>query len=147
MNEKTLRIVSFALLADTLVYGAVVFLLHKNNIQHSMHGTSQWYFVLVPALVILFGAGSFKKIFWDLQKKQAAIGSQEIFFRKIYIVTIITLGMVDSLGILGLIIFILTGAMNLPVLLLVLSFAGKLINFPTGEYINNKKRELNLPPH
>lgn len=147
MNEKTLRVVSIVLLVDTLVYGVVIFLLEKNGVRHSMEWTAPWYFVLVPAFVILFAAGSFRKIFWALQKRQGAIISPELFFRRIYIGTVITLGVVDSLGIFGLIIFILTGKTNVSVLLLSLSFAGKLLNFPTAEYINNKKREFNLSPH
>jgi len=144
ISEKNITIISLAFLVDTFVYAAIMYFL-KDSIKPSLtlEINNQLYllcFIIGGSMIATIRP--LREKIWEARK--GSITSVSMFCATMMVMTMLAMGTVDAIGIGGLLIFFLTGNVKLPMILLALSFAGKLFYFPGAEEINNRKQQINF---
>jgi len=138
--------VSFALIFDSFVYGlfSLVYFFSHPRMQHrpEIIFGSNLYWLIIPALLIAASAHAVRERLWEIQK--ARVSSTETFYRGILFVTILTMSMLDVIGVIGVFVFLSTGNMRFFLIMLLISFSGKFLNYPDSNFIEHKRKEIPL---
>lgn len=146
MNEKTLKIISLAMLVDSALYGVVLIILQMSHLRYPYQFTPVFYAFLVPAMGALLSVNYVKEIVWQYAKKKG-IQTTTQFYQAFFRATLISFALLDGVGIIGVVLFFLTGNLYVSVFLIALSALAKIFQFPTNTYILNKKKEFPFCTH
>lgn len=141
MNEKTLKIVSFLMLGHPVFYGMVLVIMQMNGVHHPYHFAPAFYAVFLPVFAALFSMSPARNYIWQRAKNRGVTSTSQ-FFKMFFIATIVPMALSDAVGIMGLVLFVLTGNLYLSITLIAVSALAKLFQFPTNDYILNKKKEF-----
>jgi hypothetical protein len=137
----SLKIVSLAMITDSPAYLLIMYLMRKGIIplKPEMQFSNGFYLLLIPCVFLFLGAGKIAEFLWQARKEK--IYSPDGFYSVLLTLTMVTLSTIELIGVTGLIVFVLTGNLNFALLLLGVSFVGKLLHFPNRAFIEEKLRE------
>jgi hypothetical protein len=142
-NENGKRRVYYAFLVAPLVYIALIFLLKYQVGWEPLYPFSEFFYLsLVYAAVQLALPRYLKKSMWD--KRKAAIHSPKEFYSTYFSISVVMLAFAESVGIIGLMVYELTGDLPLPISLNIISIFGVALYFPRQQEIEQKMREFHF---
>jgi len=146
MNEKTLTMVSLAMLVDSVLFGVVLVILQISGVKHPFEFSGTFYAVLIPAFAVVLSINYVKDLIWRRAQEEGVRTSTQ-FYKTLFTATIVSFALLDTIGTLGLAIFFLTGNLYLSAFLIALSALAKIFQFPTNNSILLKKKEFPFCTH
>jgi hypothetical protein len=142
-NASGKRRVYYAFLVAPLAYVALILLLKYQIGWKPLYPfTEVFYLSLVYALIELAMPLYLKNSMW--QKRKTAIHSPKEFYSAFFAVSVVSLAFAESIGIIGLLVYELSGDLFLPISLNVISIFGVAIYFPRQQEIDEKIREFHF---
>ncbi|MDD4895134.1 MAG: hypothetical protein PHW54_07490 [Candidatus Omnitrophica bacterium] len=145
IKEKTLKIVGMAVITGTVIYGALIYafwfygVLRLPQIDCKIKDTLLFVFLLL-GLVTFFLAYFIRGRVWNIRKK--TIDSQDSFYSVFFAGVILELSLLESIAVMGLTAFILTGNVGFSLVLVVASLLSQIIGYTQGYNIEHKKMQF-----
>lgn len=142
-NVKGKGRVYYAFLVAPLVYIALIFLLkYQIGWKPLFPFTDAFYLSLIYALIQLALPLYLKNSMWN--KRKTIIHSPKEFYSAFFGISVVTLAFAESIGIIGLLVYELSGDLLLPIGLNLISVFGVALYFPRQWEIDEKLREFHF---
>ena len=137
------KAVYYAFLVSPLVYIVLMFEMMYFVEWEAMFPFSEvFYLSLVYALFMLVIPKQIKNSIW--QKRKASIHTPQEFYSAFFAVSTISVSMASGTGVIGLLVYMLSSELMLPIGLCLLGMFGVYINIPKQAEIDEKIREFHF---
>lgn len=148
MKEKMIKIIGIAMIAATVLYGILIFVFNssgsiKSSYMDPAAAKNLFIILLLFSLVELFAAHPVKEKIWKTRKQ--SIKSTQDFYSLYLSVFTIELAMLESVAIYGLVLFFITGSLNLSLPFVVVSLSIQIIKFIQGYEGNIERKKTEFP--
>ena len=145
IKEKTLKIVGLAIISGTVIYGGLIYafwfygVLRLPQIDGKIRETLLFVFLLL-GLVTFFLAYFIREKFWSIRRK--TINSQDTFYSVFFAGVVLELSLLESIAIMGITAFILTGSVKFSLALVVASLVSQIVGYTQDYNIEHRKQEF-----
>lgn len=142
-GSKGRKRVYYAFLAAPFIYMTLIFFMeYQLEWKPLFPFTEEFYLSLAYAVFLLMFPRSFKENLW--KKRKVSISSPRDFYSAFFSVSIVTLAFPESIGVIGVLVYEMTGDLLLPIGLNLISFFGVALYLPKQAEIEEKIKEFHF---
>jgi hypothetical protein len=140
-GEGTQNSVYYLFLLTPFIYAAIILLLYYKG-SSTLGFSISWYYYLsvLYGIATIWIGSKVKNGDWEDRKKN--IHKPGEFYSAYYENNVLGLALPVSTGTIGMLIFLITGDLILPTVLLVLSLIGLMREFPTKDEMTEKRKDI-----